>query len=236
LRFHVVRARSAKHPCSSTVHFGFTLIELLVVIAIIAILAAMLLPALSKAKESARQAQCSNNLRQLGLGVALYQEDFSDRFPGSWDSSVGQGNASGTNGWTFFIDAGAPTHFEPQYGTLFSFVGSTNIFVCPSDRARLGESYAINALLDRDTDVRGFHEGIAGTELGTASATFLFLEEAASNAAGSTNDGYFDPRNDHTSGRHTEGSNCAFCDGHVTWIRTNAVKYPNPGGSSHFEP
>ena len=60
---------------------GFTLIELLVVIAIIAILAAMLLPALSAAKKRAQQAQCMNNLKQLGLGMMLYLGDNNDVFP-----------------------------------------------------------------------------------------------------------------------------------------------------------
>ena len=141
---------------------GFTLIELLVVIAIIAVLAALLLPALSKAKGRARRVQCVSNLRQLAVTWQLYSGDNSDKLVPNGYGTVD--SLGGTRLWVLgathqnfpgqlppFTD---PQYLiNPQYAAFADYLKGPAIYKCPADRSTLNgqpkvRSYALNSYMN----------------------------------------------------------------------------------------
>jgi prepilin-type N-terminal cleavage/methylation domain-containing protein len=105
---------------------GFTLIELLVVIAIISILASILFPVFARARENARRASCQSNLKQIGLGMMMYVQDFDERMPNSFNTYPSSGAYSYPNG----VLAGASA--RPWYSMIFDYMKNWQVFNCPS--------------------------------------------------------------------------------------------------------
>ncbi len=188
-------------------HRQFTLIELLVVIAIIAILASMLLPALTKARDKARTISCVSNIKQHGLATALYCDDYDGFFP-----RRGAGGASSDGVWLPQLIAGymgGPVEFTAAGKPTIDVTAKIPIFKCPSDQnpqfsasnkyiaGSQGWSYVSNHHISAAMSINGVPYGALNTKLTHPSTTVWMLESNYGTTAISSDDF------DRVSYRHT---------------------------------
>jgi len=207
---------------------AFTLIELLVVVAIIAILAAMLLPALSKAKQSGYRAVDLNNLKELGVAMNLVVTDNEDRLPwANWLS--GEETTPAPQGWLYTRDltAGATSQFPAQTGSFWAVLQKPQIFLCPSDDT----NYVINgAICDYGNAINNEPKLAQMSPAGVA-----FWECNNANAADNINnfnDGSSSP-DENTSGRHGKVAILGSFDGSAALMQLTVWTSKMQSGSAN---
>jgi len=208
---------------------GFTLIELLVVIAIIAILAAILFPVFARAREKARQTSCLSNLKQLGLALMMYTQDYDETYVTSVYSESRQDPAG-----PFWASC------------LYPYVNNYQIYLCPTGGGRSGkQSFVYNNWTFPLRPAYGWNTNLAGLSMAAVQKPAdvvaigecshqVFASQPGRIAWANSNDkvafGAGDPwPNGDTNymkdqySRHNGGENHAYADGHAKWSSSQAT-------------
>ena len=240
------RNRPKPCPCVST---AFTLVELLVVIAIIAILASLLLPALSKSKIKAGTTSCLNNYRQLTLAWSLYIEDNNDALPFT-EGTSGYGHAAEIACWvTGYVDFFRDNHDNTNsallvpgmFGSIGPYAKSASIYKCPADNSQAEisgklhpriRSVVMNAFLGGSRTIVNDSSGRTFRKLNAlahrSAKTYVFIDIHEDSIDGSF---FYRPIVDTTSWwslpatRHGAAGTLTFADGHAEIKRWNPQTY-----------
>lgn len=232
---NMIPSAKSKNNSSSqhSIDDGFTLIELLVVIAIIAILASLLLPVLSRAKEKGRCISCINNVRQLQAAWQMYVGENNDMMPPNryvYSAAVSD-STSLPGSWVVGCTKVALDTTDLKQGVMYNYVGSPGVYHCPSDRSTVknapmqlrNRSYSMNIHLNSITNYNGVGSiaVMKYQQIRKPSKVFVFIDEHED----SIEDGTFGlyPKNTSpwpgnswinlAADRHTQGACLSFVDG-----------------------
>ena len=202
-------------------HRGFTLIELLVVIAIIAILAALLLPALARAKSKASAVQCLSQMRQIGLASAMYVDDNDGFLPRSSHSALAYAQMPWGYALVPYILGKTFTQPDANWTNLFN-----TLYHCPKDTGKKADwSYGKNVYPELSAQETGGLTWNRLSQIPRPTATVLFAEKISSSMADHLMAHFWlegaQPEVDRN--RHDQRSNYAYCDGHATRQRFEAT-------------
>jgi len=218
---------------------AFTLIELLVVIAIIAILAAMLLPALAKAKQKAQAIQCMSNCKQWGLAFRLYGDDSEDKIPEEGNTVVPITDPQNADAWYNLV---APTIGQRALTNLYQsgdapVPGKGGIYMCPTAPApktppTVAQAYFVygeNGRICVNKSTRTGPNKFSGIQKPTDTPVI-----AESDPAGSPGVAQSNVTSKYAVGRHTVRGNFSFADGHASNAKTNEFVRDDLGAASDW--
>jgi prepilin-type N-terminal cleavage/methylation domain-containing protein/prepilin-type processing-associated H-X9-DG protein len=233
-------------------HSGFTLIELLVVIAIIAILAAILFPVFAQAREKARAATCISNLKQIGVGLMMYAQDYDETLAGNHIGAPH--NSAGDAGFANvtpigFMDTN-PARVSRNWGRdLQPYMKNTPIYNCPNAVPR--SSISAGSTYEETHDPAGADasyllNGITSSKAMAvipAPAEIIFLHEYKAKSRVSQvrphPDGIVNGRevfrqfnHQYYDFMHAEGGNLVYCDGHVKFKKKRAITFKEFGADT----